>query len=182
MTVTPKQVFSKTLNSSRIPEKNVYFWGDNVCFWGDNVYSWGNKVYSRGFSKILGIWNLFFCCRGVLGLYGSGGPVGVFEKRYFKSPGDPCSSTRIGFDKKKENHREKGQQPCPHVNQVSRKPSSCHRLAIGGYALEIVLYTTRPRSITLSIIFLVRPRPIFLEAPHGPMQLNPGPWPTIRQF
>ena len=53
---------------------NVYFlgiafsFGDNVYFWGDNVYFW-----------ILGDFRVFgisFCCWGVLGLCGSGGPVG----------------------------------------------------------------------------------------------------------
>ena len=51
---------------------NVYFWGDSIYFWGNKVYFWGN-------TKNLGFLD-FFCCWGGLGLCGSGGPVGVFEK------------------------------------------------------------------------------------------------------
>ena len=71
MTVTPQQEISITLNSSEIPfeRHNVYFWGDSVCFWGN-----------KGFSKMFRCLEfLFFVARGVLGLCGSGGPIGVFE-------------------------------------------------------------------------------------------------------
>ena len=51
---------------------NVYFWGKKVTF-GERAFTFGDN---RGF-HFFG--NFFFCCWGVLGLRGSGGPVGVFE-------------------------------------------------------------------------------------------------------
>ena len=65
---------------------SVYFWGTSVYFWGTGVYFWGTSVYfwdNRGFR---GFWNFFFCCWGVFGLRGSGGPVG------FSKISKTCSS------------------------------------------------------------------------------------------
>ena len=67
--------FKNNLNSLKI--LSVYLWGTSVYFRGTGVYFWGTSVYfgdNRGFR---GFWNFFFCCWGVLGLRGSGGPVGV---------------------------------------------------------------------------------------------------------
>ena len=85
VTVTPQQTISKTLNSSKTSLKvlNVYFGGDRIYFWGDNVYFWGNHIYfwgNKGFSKIWGFGELLFVvARGVWGLCGSAGLIGVFE-------------------------------------------------------------------------------------------------------
>ena len=43
--------------------------------------SGGKKVCSGGVSKILGFWELLLLLGGGLGLCGSGGPVGVSDKR-----------------------------------------------------------------------------------------------------
>ena len=81
VTVTPNRNF-RNFSSCKIPFKilNVYFLGDNVYFWGNNIYFWGNNVDFWAFSKIIGFWEFLFCCWGVLGLCGSGGPVGGFRK------------------------------------------------------------------------------------------------------
>ena len=65
VTVTPQQEISKTPNSSN--KKYLTF------TFGRRTFTFGD---SRGFR---GFWNFFFGCWGVLGLRGSGGPVGVFE-------------------------------------------------------------------------------------------------------
>ena len=59
---------------------NVYFWGTNVYFGGTERLLLGNERLLLGIIGVFGFfWNFFFCCWGVLGLRGSGGPVGVFE-------------------------------------------------------------------------------------------------------
>ena len=59
---------------------NVYFQGTSVYFWGTSVYFRGMSVYFWGQSGFSGFfWNFFFCCWGVFGLRGSGGPAGVLE-------------------------------------------------------------------------------------------------------
>ena len=60
---------------------NVYFWGKSVYFWGKRVYFWGNSVYFFwGFSKILGVFGIFFCCSGGFGAPWVGGPRRGFRK------------------------------------------------------------------------------------------------------
>ena len=73
---------------------NVYFWGTSVYFWGtsvgDNrgfrdfcVYLLGERAFTFGDHRAFTLgdnrgfrdyWNFLFCCRGVLGLGGSGVP------------------------------------------------------------------------------------------------------------
>ena len=74
MSVTPQQEISKTFNSSKFPSKYLAStFGERASTFGERASTLGNNRGFRGF------WNFFFCCWGVLGLRGSGGPVGVFE-------------------------------------------------------------------------------------------------------
>ena len=91
VTVTPQQEISKTLHSF----KNTYTFtfGERAFTFGERAFTFGDNRGFRGF------WNFFFCCWGVLGLRGSGGPVGGFRKYLmFVSPvrNDP-SNTQTDF-------------------------------------------------------------------------------------
>ena len=77
VTVTPQQEISKTLNSSKIPQKilNIYFWGTSVYFWGTSVYFWGTSVHFWGIIGVFGIFGIsFFGAGGFWDSVGRGGP------------------------------------------------------------------------------------------------------------
>ena len=58
----------------------AFTFGERASTFGEQASTFGERASTfwdnRGFR---GFWNFFFCCWGVLGLRGSGGPVGVFE-------------------------------------------------------------------------------------------------------
>ena len=74
VTVTPQQKISKTLISSKFPTKYLTLtFGEQTFTFGERTFTFGDNQGFRFFFEFL------FCCWGVLGLRGSGGPVGVFE-------------------------------------------------------------------------------------------------------
>ena len=75
VTVTPQQEISKTFNSSKIPLKYFTFtFGERTFTFEARAFTFGDNQGFRDFFEFL------FLLLGVLGLRGSGGPVGVFEK------------------------------------------------------------------------------------------------------
>ena len=78
VTVTPQQEISKTLNSSKISEKYLTFtFGGRAFTFGGRASTFGERASTFGDNRGFRVfWNFFFCCWGVFGLRGSGGPVG----------------------------------------------------------------------------------------------------------
>ena len=72
----PKQEISKTLNSSKIPQKYLTFtFGERAFTFGERAFTFGEIRDSRS----VWVWNFFFCCSGGFGTLWVGGPIGVFE-------------------------------------------------------------------------------------------------------
>ena len=75
----PPTEISKTLTSSKIPLKYLTFtFGERTFTFRERAFTFGERTFTfgdyRGFRVF---WNFFFCCWGVLGLRGWGGPVGL---------------------------------------------------------------------------------------------------------
>ena len=69
VTVTPQQEISKTLDSSKIPLKYFTF------TFQERAFTFRERAFTLGMIGVFGFfWNFIFCCWGVLGLRGSGGP------------------------------------------------------------------------------------------------------------
>ena len=81
VTVNPQQNISKTLNSSRIPEKYLTFtFGETIFTFGERTFTLGEIMFTFGdFRRFSDYWKLFFVAGGFFGLRGSGAPVAVFE-------------------------------------------------------------------------------------------------------
>ena len=85
--VTPQQAISKTLNSSKKPEKYLTFTVGEITFtfaeitftFGEMTFTFGEITFTFGeITFILGFLKFIFCCwEGGVG--GGGGAVGVFE-------------------------------------------------------------------------------------------------------
>ena len=82
VTVTPQQETSKTLNLQKFLKKYLTFtFGERTLTFGERTFTFGERAFTFGDNRgFRGFWNFFFRCWGVLGLRGSGGPVGGFRK------------------------------------------------------------------------------------------------------
>ena len=70
-----------TLNSSKIPSKYLMFtFRERAFTFGERAFTFGERAFTFGDNRGFRVfWIFLFCCWGVFGLRGSGGPVGVFE-------------------------------------------------------------------------------------------------------
>ena len=59
--------------------ERAFTFGERAFTFGERTFTFGERTFTFGDNRgFRGFWNSFFGCWGVLGLRGSGGPVGVF--------------------------------------------------------------------------------------------------------
>ena len=81
VTVTPPTRNFKNFKSFKKSLKILPFtFGERAFTFGERAFTFGERAFTFGDNRdFRDLGNFFFCCWAVLGLRGSGGPVGVFE-------------------------------------------------------------------------------------------------------
>ena len=75
VTVTPQQDISKTLDSSKIPQKYLTFsLGERTFTFGEITFTFREITFTFGDNRGFGVLGISFLLLGVLGLRVSGGP------------------------------------------------------------------------------------------------------------